>query len=415
MQKNLLLAGRRKFLQQAAAGTLGLLSISGSGKSVFGQSGTVTTGFPGSINELLPSGDAVKPEMYFHPGAPRNAEPMLPKLVESWITPVPQFYIRSHGLNPKIDMANYRLSIEGLVDRPVTLTLQELTDRFAAASCTCTLTCAGNRRNEFSRIKPVGGVQWREGAIGNAEWAGVRLSEVLKAAGIQTGARHVWFDGLDEVRDGDKTFPFGGSVPLTKVFEEPEGSVGALLATHMNGQPLTMDHGMPLRSIVPGYIGARSVKWLGKIVVSDRPSPNHFVDDVYKILEADTPIQRDEAIPVYRYPVNSAICSSVRPEGGGEVLQLRGYALSTGTAGTGISRVELLANNMKSWQPAVLDKEDQPFCWRLWSASVNVNARTSSIMVRATDSDGHQQPLNIPWNPKGYLYNAWHRISVPRA
>lgn len=407
------LGDRRRFLQRTAAGALGLAAALGSRRSAWSVQQLAA---PQSAlsDRLQPTGDAAWPEMYFHPGAPRNAEPLPDRLISAWQTPTSQFFIRSHGLNPQIDLTSYRLQVEGLVERPLSLSLQELTERFAQASVTCTLTCAGNRRREFSRLKPVSGVQWREGAIGNAVWSGVRLDDVLKAAGVRPEARHVWFDGLDQVQEGDRSFPFGGSIPLSRVFETNSAGVGVLLATQMNGGPLPADHGHPLRSIVPGYIGARSVKWLGRIVVSDRPSPNHFVDDVYKILEADTPQQRDEAIPIYRYPVNSAICTAEWIDAEQSAIRVAGYALPAGTAGAGIVQVEVSGNGGRTWQTAELGSDDHPYCWRLWSARLSMPLRSTTVFVRAMDSLGHLQPPVIAWNPKGYLYNSWHSVSLAR-
>ncbi|MBL8814384.1 MAG: molybdopterin-dependent oxidoreductase [Planctomyces sp.] len=356
--------------------------------------------------------DSVKPDLYFHPGDPRNGEPALAKLVETWMTPVSQFYVRSHGLNPKIDLANYRVRIEGLVDHPGSWTLNELAAKLPLVSVTCTLTCAGNRRSEHSQMKPVGGVQWREGAIGNAKWEGYKLSDVLQAAGIQEGARHVWFEGVDEVKDGNSVFPFGGSVPLAKVFDEQDGVAGAILATKMNGEVLTEDHGFPIRTVVPGYIGARSVKWLGKIVVSDRPSPNHFVQDVYKMLQADTAVQRDEAAPIYRYPVNSVTCLTEQVTGAKATVKVRGYALPTGLAANRIKRVELSIDGGRNWRDATLGSEAADYCWQLWEGEIGLSGKPTELLVRATDSAGYQQPERVIWHPKGYLYNGWHRTTL---
>jgi sulfite oxidase len=203
------------------------------------------------------------------------------------------------------------------------------------------MTCAGNRRVEFNKIKPVGGVQWGAGAIGNAQWGGARLSEVLKAAGLKADAKHIWFEGMDEVPHGQETIGFGGSIPLTKALADTAAMPRALLSYEMNGEPLTPDHGFPLRSVVPGYIGARSVKWLGRIVVSDRPSPNHYVAGAYKLVTEDTPLAWDEAGVIYNYAVNSVIAGvTVESQGSsraGKVtdlkMQIMGYALPNGDGG----------------------------------------------------------------------------------
>lgn len=258
--------------------------------------------------------------------SPFNAEPPLPKLIENWLTPVPAFFVRSHGNVPTLTANDLVLTVDGLVEKPVTLKVSELAAKFSEASTTATLTCAGNRRGEFSKVKKVGGVQWDAGAIGNAEWQGVRLADVLKAAGVKTEAKHVWFEGRDQVTEKNETFPFGGSIPIDKALVTTSTGA-ALLATKMNGQPLTPAHGFPLRSVVPGFIGARSVKWLHKITVADRPSPNHFVADVYKLVPEDNAELIAKTTPIYEFTLNSAICV---PGSGatvtGERLAVKGFA-----------------------------------------------------------------------------------------
>ncbi len=347
-----------------------------------------------------------------HSKAPMNAETPLPDLVRSWVTPVESFFIRSHGNTPAINGDSYRLSVEGLVETPLTLSLAELS-RFEQYAITATLTCAGNRRSEHSRIKPVKGVQWREGAIGNAKWRGARLSDFLKKAGLRESAKHVWFEGLDQVEDGGKTFSFGGSIPLEKALLDRDSVPGALLATTMNDQPLTADHGFPVRMVVPGYIGARSVKWLNKIVVSDRPSPNHFIADVYKLVDEGNPLEVAETAPIYRFPLNSAICT---PTAGAALkagrVDVAGYALPPGVPGVSIRKVEVSADHGRSWTEAKLSEPPSEFCWQLWSAEISVNSATEELIVRAIDSRGEVQPETVRWNAKGYLFNGWHHVSV---
>ncbi len=183
----------------------------------------------------------------------------------------------------------------------------------------------------------------------------------------------------------------------------------ALLATQMNGQPLLPDHGAPLRGIVPGYIGARSVKWLRKITLSDKPSTNHYVADVYKMVYSQTQTEIDETAPIYRYPVNAALCSAVIKDG---QSHLKGYALPTGKKGCSIAKVELSTDGGQSWTLASLEKETGEFCWQLWTATLAVMNPETEICVRATDSLGNTMPETVPWNPKGYLYNAWHQVTL---
>lgn len=346
---------------------------------------------------------------------PYNAEPPLAKLVEKWVTPVNSFFVRSHGTVPEIDPKKFTLKVEGLVDKPLTISLAELIERFPSASTTATLTCAGNRRSEFAAIKKVSGVQWDAGAIGNAEWAGVRLADLLKHVGVKADARHIWFDGSDIITEKNETFSFGGSIPVDKALVTT--ATGAtLLATQMNGQALTAAHGFPLRTVVPGFIGARSVKWLHKITVSDRPSPNHYVADVYKLVPEENAELIAKTSPIYEFMLNSAIC---QPASGaslsGDRVAVKGFALTNGTTGRSIKQIEVSADGGQTWVPAKVTSPVRDFCWVLWSVDVPLTPKTESLVVRATDSSGEVQPQASPWNYKGYQFNGWHKVSVKRA
>jgi sulfite oxidase len=356
-------------------------------------------------------GQTLTKDLIFRTTDPRNAEPELAKLVQSWITPTPLFYVRSHGTNPVIDPSTFRLQIEGLVRKPSTLSLEELA-KFERKTTTMTLTCAGSRRVEFNREAKVGGVQWEAGAIGNATWSGFSLADVLRQAELLEDAKHVWFEGLDQIADGDHTFPFGGSIPINKAMIA-DGPEVTLLADNMNDAPLTPDHGFPLRTVVPGYIGARSVKWLGKIVVSDRPSPNHFVADAYKIVTKTEPIDWEESGPIYRYPINAAICTpKPRAKVSVGTIELTGYALPTGRADSKIKQVLVSADQGKTWMEAEMTSQDGDFCWQLWKAQVPITADTKVLTVKASDTSGGFMPARAPWNAKGYLQNSWYRLPV---
>lgn len=348
-----------------------------------------------------------------HTQNPLNSEPKLDDLIQSWITPVESFYVRSHAPNPKIDLATFRLTVEGLVDKPLSISLGELDGMFESTSVVSTMTCAGNRRSEHGLVKPVGGVPWKAGAIGNARWSGVRLSEVLKKAGLKENAKHVWFEGLDEISKGGGIIPFGASIPISKAMTDKEGTPGALLTTKMNDQPLTPDHGAPLRGVVPGYIGARSVKWLGKIVVSDRPSPNHYVATAYKLVREGTPVEWAESGPLYRFPLNSVICSP-KPNAKVETgkVAVSGYAYPSGQPGTTIAKVEVSADNGRTWTTAKITSPLRENCWVLWNADTRLASSASELIVRATDSRGDVQPENADWNLKGYMFNGWYHVPI---
>lgn len=357
------------------------------------------------------SSTALAKDLIFRTTDPRNGEPELSKLVQSWITPTKHFYVRSHAPNPVIDAGDFRLQIEGMVRKPTSLSLADLS-KFDRRKTTATLTCAGNRRAEFNRHGKVGGVQWEAGAIGNATWEGFSLAEVLKQVEVTESAKHVWFEGLDQISKGDDIIPFGGSIPIDKAMIS-DGPAAALLADRMNEMPLTPDHGYPLRTVVPGYIGARSVKWLGKIVVSDRPSPNHYVDTAYKIVTKTDAIDWAESGPIYRFPINAAICTPKRNQkvSPGEI-ELSGYALPTGRPGSEITQVVVSADGGSTWIEAEMTGSDLEFCWQLWSVKVPVTTETRRLIVRATDSSGGFMPGRVPWNAKGYLQNSWYQMPV---
>lgn len=351
-------------------------------------------------------------DIIFRTTDPRNGEPELNKLVQSWLTPTKHFYVRSHAPNPILDPNAFQLRIEGAVRKPVTLSLGELA-KFKRHKLTATLTCAGNRRTEYNEEGKVGGVQWEAGAIGNAKWSGFSLADVLKEAEVLESAQHVWFEGLDKIKKGDKIIPFGGSVPIEKAMLTSGQMPGVLLADAMNEAPLTADHGYPLRTVVPGYIGARSVKWLGRIVVSDRPSPNHYVATAYKVVKNTKAIDWREAGPIYRFPINAAICtpSSGKAFKTGAKVEVSGYSLPTGREDSVIKNV-LLSTDGKTWKKAEMQGEASPFCWQLWKAKIAVGPKTKFIMARALDSTGGFMPYRVPWNAKGYLQNSWHQVPV---
>ncbi len=382
---------RREWMQTAA----GLTAIGLFGRTGFSQ----------------PTVAGVQKQLVVHTKVPHNAETALADLVSDWLTPVERFFVRSHAPVPEIDLATFRVTVEGLVEQPLELSIAELQE-MPQSGTVATLTCAGNRRAEFNAIREVRGVQWKEGAIGNAQWGGVRLTDILNRACVKAGARHVWFESIDQVAEGDETFGFGGSIPIERALSDHDGVPGALVTLRMNDEPLAPDHGYPVRMVVPGYVGARSVKWLGRIIVSDQPSPNHYLAGAYHVVTEDTPLAWVETAPIYTFPINSVICdpaaeSSLRM---GQAT-VRGYALPPGNGRT-IAKVEVSGDGGRSWQAANITGQNIPYCWVLWQAAVPLTGESSQLVVRATDSEGLMQPQTVPWNLKGYLYNAWHHVPV---
>jgi len=375
-----------------------------------GAGGTaLVLGSFGCSTELAPETAAEK-DLLTRQETPFNAEPRLDHLVESWITPFKQFYVRSHGTTPAVDPRGYALTIEGLVDRPLRMSLRDL-DRLPKVMVPATMQCAGNRRNEQSRIKTVAGVQWDAGAIGTAEWRGVRVADILEKAGVKADAQHLWFEGLDTVTMKDRQTLFGGGVPIKKALR-PE----TLVALEMNGRPLSREHGYPARTVVPGFIGARSVKWLGRIVVSERSSDNNFVARDYKLFPPEaTPetVKPEEYGPIYEFVLSSAICS---PLSGATVkagrIDVRGYAVPPGALGSALGGVQVSADGGATWVTAKLLGRDAPFAWKLWSVEIDVAAGARTLTVRATDERGQPQPEKAAWNFKGYQHNGWHQVPI---
>ena len=354
---------------------------------------------------------AAEQDLIVRSADPYNAEPRLLALVADAVTPVKHFYVRNHGPIPKVEAKDYKLRIEGLVERPLELSLAEIKERFRPVTIEATLTCAGNRRQEMSAIKPVGGVQWDAGAIGHASWTGAALEQVLRSAGMKRSANHIWFEGLDPIKEKDGSVaPFGGSIPIEKAIAD---DARALLAYTMNGEVLMAEHGFPLRTIVPGYIGARSVKWLSKITVSDRPSPNHYVAEAYKVIQSENKDEIANAEPIYGFPVNAAICS---PAAGAKVKAgktlVGGYALPSGDEPATIAKVELSSDGGKTWSEAELIGKSAPFNWQQWTAELELPRGKHELIVCATDSRGNMTPEKAEWNFKGYLYNGWHRVNL---
>lgn len=341
---------------------------------------------------------------------PFNGEPRLDRLVESWVTPVRFFFVRSHGTIPSISLGSYALTVQGLVDRSLRLSLEDL-EKLPRVAVAATIQCAENRRSEHHRLKPVEGIPWDAGAVGNAEWRGVRVADLLSRAGIREGARYVWFDGLDAVTLPDRQTVFGGQVPLDRALR-PE----TILALEMNGRPLPHDHGYPVRAVIPGCIGARSVKWLGRIVVSDRKSDNYFVARDYRKFPPGTDpatAKPAKAEPAVDAPLTSAIA---RPRPGQTVsagrLQVVGYAVPPGTPGVAVAGVEVSTDGGATWVPATLSGKDAPFAWKLWAVDVKVASGARTLVARATDSTGVRQPEQPAGNVSGLLYDGWHRVPI---
>jgi sulfite oxidase len=342
---------------------------------------------------------------------PFNGGPPPERLAGSFVTSNDLFFSRNHGGVPTVDRDAYRLTVDGLVDESLSLPLGDLR-RFPRATITATLQCAGNRREEMMAYKPIPDeLPWGAEAVSNAEWSGVRLSDVLAAAGIRPGGRHAAFTGLDDTERHGHRFNFGGSIPLDKAL-----SGEALLADTMNGQPLPTAHGAPLRVVVPGYIGARSVKWLSRITVQDKPSDNYFQAKAYRLFPASfnkDNVDWDKGLMLGEAPVSSVILA---PQDKATIaagkVTVRGWSLAGGNRS--VARVDVSADGGETWTVADFVQGEGAFVWRLWEAVLDLKPGSQEIVCRAFDTAAQTQPGSAAqvWNFKGYANNSWHRVRV---
>jgi sulfite oxidase len=354
-----------------------------------------------------------RPDMIVRERLPFNAEPPAAALAGGEITAVDTFYSRNHGPFPDVAPERWRLRVDGMVGMPLTLTYDELTSEFVAHSVVATLACAGNRRAELLEVRPIPGKDpWAHGAISSAEWRGARLADVLDAAGVRhDDGLHVAFSAPDVAREAVPVQSYGSSIPLRKAMSEE-----VLLAWEMNSEPLPRIHGGPVRVVVPGYIGARSVKWVTAIRVQPGPSENYFQALDYRILppEADPDTAAPgEGISLSSLPLN---CDILVPDDGAEVpagpLTVRGWALAGD--GRGIGRVDVSLDGGNTWRQADLQAATSRWAWRLWSLTVEAQQGPMSLTARAWDDTGVTQPESPAplWNPRGYGNNAWAHINV---
>ncbi|GAB2278468.1 hypothetical protein Dimus_013150 [Dionaea muscipula] len=369
------------------------------------------------------------PSLRINSKEPFNAEPPRSALVSSYVTPVDFFYKRNHGPIPIVDdLQIYRVSIKGLIENPKELSMSDIW-KLPKYMVTATLQCAGNRRTAMSKTRTVKGVGWDIAALGNAVWCGAKLADVLELVGIsklssitQAGGKHVEFVSIDKCKE-EKGGPYKASIPLIQA-TNPEADV--LLAYEMNGEPLNRDHGYPLRAVVPGVIGARSVKWLDSINIIAEECQGFFMQKDYKMFPPSVNwdnIDWSSRRPLMDFPVQSAICSledtNVLKDG---KITVKGYAVSGG--GRGIERVDVSIDGGKTWVEASRyqkagvpyiadDSHSDKWAWVFFEANVEV-LHTAEIVSKAVDVAANVQPERVEeiWNLRGVLNTSWHRVHV---
>ncbi|MBI2189057.1 MAG: sulfite oxidase [Acidobacteria bacterium] len=371
--------------------------------------GTLGRTIPGlAVGALLPSAFSAqqsigKSRLIVRSARPEDLETPV-HLLTTWMTPNDLFYVRSHFYTPSIEPGAWRLRVDGEVGTPLELSLAELRS-FPSTTLVVTLECAGNGRAFFD--PPVAGVQWEKGAVGTAAWRGVRLGEILRKAGVQPSTRYVWLDGAD--RGIGKAPDFIRSVPVDKAMH-PD----TLLAYEMNGEPLPVSHGFPLRAIVPGWEGAYSVKWLTHLQASARDHDGAFVQAGYRyprrLVSPGTVVPPADTEPLRGMPVKSLITAPADHAAVGSDVRIVGFAWAGERE---IRRVDVSVDAGRTWQEAELGRDRERYAWRQfeyrWRPS---EAGSYVVFSRATDEGGRVQPIVPAWNPAGYLWNAVDRVRV---
>lgn len=343
---------------------------------------------------------------------PVNAETP-PHLLDDDVTPTARHFIRNNGVPPgDYSPDGWRMTVDGEVDNPLDLGIDDLQSRFEVVTLRLQLECGGNGRAAFN--PPASGNQWTLGAIGNAEWTGVRLGDVLRAAGMRETARYTGHYGRDSHLSGDpERDAISRGMPIWKAMDPH-----TLIAFRMNGDALHPMNGAPLRIVAPGWPGSVSQKWLSRIWVRDRVHDGQKMGGMsYRVPRY--PVEPGQEVPeedfriIESMPVKSLITS---PSSGHELprdhrrLEVRGHAWAGDRA---VRAVHVSYDFGSTWHEAELSPPPNPYSWQRWRARLEFPRKGYyEVWARATDDAGESQPFAVAWNPKGYLNNSMHRIAV---
>lgn len=376
---------------------------------------------------------------------PFNVEAPLSNLFnQGFLTSPELFYVRNHGHVPEVkdeDIPNWEFTVEGLVERPMTITLRQLLEEYPNYTYPITLVCAGNRRKEQNMVRKTKGFSWGAAGVSTALFTGVIMADVIRKARPKRGARYLCMEGADKLPNGY----YGTSVKLNWVMDENRGM---MLAHGMNGEMLRPDHGKPLRAVIPGQIGGRSVKWLKKLIVTAAPSDNwyHIYDN--RVLPTmvspeesakNTDWWRDERYAIYDLSTNSAVAYPSHDERVATTEPLKNYRVkgyAYGGGGRRVTRVEISLDQGKTWRLANIDyaedryRDANPqqlyggtldfgwreacFCWCFWELDIPIGdlAGSKDIVARAMDESMNLQPRDLYWSVIGMMNNPWYRLAI---
>ncbi len=317
--------------------------------------------------------------------------------MEELITPNRLFFVRNNSFSLDLDASNWRLSVEGdAVGQPMEITYDEIRG-LPSRTLTSYLECAGNHRAMFDLLKgrKAAGTQWMTGAVGNGEWVGAALRDVLARAEITANAVSVLLIGLDS-ESPEEGFRY--VLPVEKAMH-PD----TLLAYQLNGEALPKDHGFPIRALVPGWVGSANIKWLGRIVVSSEKLWTRNNTTSYVLIGDKYPPEGEaQGKPATEQVIRSALALPWPAELPAGRTRIHGYAHSPAGA---ITRVEWSDDAGRTWNDAALPGEQPDRSWARFEFEWDAEAREWTIMTRATDAAGNTQPDEVPFNEKGYLFN----------
>lgn len=329
-----------------------------------------------------------------HPGA--GLESRL-ETMQGGITPTRYFFVRNNGTSPGLEARDWHLLVEGdAVSTPLELSYRDIR-AMPGRTLVSYLECAGNHRAMFDLVqgRPAQGTQWMTGAVGNAEWTGVALRDVLVRAGIRDDAVSVLLIGLDADAPEEG---FRRVLPVAKAMH-PD----TLLAYAMNGDILPPDHGFPLRAVVPGWVGSSSIKWLGRIQVSAEPLWTRNNSTSYVLIGDDFPAEGDRLGPaVTTQTIKSALALPWPAELAAGPRRIHGYAQSPHGP---IAKVEWSLDGGATWREAAEVEPQFQYSWARFRIDLELRTGLHTMMTRATDAAGNTQPDSIPFNAKGYLFN----------
>jgi DMSO/TMAO reductase YedYZ molybdopterin-dependent catalytic subunit len=370
----------------------------GLGGAVLLGTGLGLSGAAGSAATATAAGAEV--EMILRNSRPLDLETPVTALdaLDHRLTPNDAFFVRSHLSTPKIK-PNWSLDVGGMVNRARELSLADFA-KLEQVTVPGVLQCSGNGRGNF--VPRVPGVPWERGAVGCAEWSGVRLADLLELAGVRKGAGHVHFLGADPP-PSPKTPVYLRSLPIERALERD-----TIVATRMNGEPLPFLHGGPMRLVVPGYTGNHWMKWLMRITVAQDEAPGVYQQSGYRLAKASLPPgaapKPSDTVPLTWMNVKSLITF---PAEGSQLQAGRNEVRGVAWTGRGhVTKVEFATDRQPQWVAAELKGEPRQGGWRTWRVVWDVpQAGKYTLRVRATDSNGETQPETPAWNKSGYLWN----------